>query len=100
MAEHIAQRAGEHAHLAMESDHAAERLSALGLGVRFVLDHAPAVAILDHEGQRRKGASASDSTVGPEPGPPPPWGVEKVLCKLMCMASTPRSPGRTRPKWR
>ena len=28
---------------------------------------------------------------------PPPCGVEKVLCRLMCMASTPRSPGRTRP---
>ena len=44
-----------------------------------------------------KRARRSDSTTGPEPGPPPPCGVEKVLCRLMCMASTPRSAGRTRP---
>ena len=43
------------------------------------------------------GASAADSTTGPEPGPPPPCGVEKVLCRLMCIASMPRSPGLTRP---
>ena len=46
-------------------------------------------------GTGAKGASAADSTTGPAPGPPPPCGVEKVLCRLMCMASTPRSPGRT-----
>ena len=44
-----------------------------------------------------KAARRSDSTTGPEPGPPPPCGVENVLCRLMCMQSTPRSPGRTRP---
>ena len=45
----------------------------------------------------KKGANAAESTTGPAPGPPPPCGVEKVLCRLMCMQSTPRSPGRTRP---
>ena len=48
-------------------------------------------------GTGAKGSSASENTTGPEPGPPPPCGVEKVLCRLICMASTPRSPGRTRP---
>ena len=23
-----------------------------------------------------------DAATGPAPGPPPPWGVEKVLCRL------------------
>ena len=41
--------------------------------------------------------SAAENTTGPAPGPPPPCGVEKVLCRLMCIASMPRSPGRTRP---
>ena len=44
-------------------------------------------------GTGMNGASAADSATGPAPGPPPPCGVEKVLCRLMCMASTPRSPG-------
>jgi hypothetical protein len=48
-------------------------------------------------GKGAKGVSASEKTTGPEPGPPPPCGVEKVLCRLMCIASMPRSPGRTRP---
>jgi hypothetical protein len=52
---------------------------------------------LHTQGSGAKGASAADSTTGPAPGPPPPCGVEKVLCRLMCMASTPRSPGRTLP---
>ncbi len=36
----------------------------------------------------------ADTPTGPAPGPPPPCGVEKVLCKLKCMTSKPRSPGR------
>ena len=57
----------------------------------------PAVQDFTTCGTGVNGASAALSTVGPAPGPPPPWGVENVLCRLMCMASTPRSPGRTRP---
>ncbi len=34
---------------------------------------------------------------GPDPGPPPPCGVEKVLCRFRCMTSTPKSPGRAFP---
>ena len=48
-------------------------------------------------GSGPNGASACDNTTGPEPGPPPPCGVENVLCRLMCIASMPRSPGRTLP---
>ena len=48
-------------------------------------------------GAGRNGSRASTTPTGPQPGPPPPCGVEKVLCRLMCMQSMPRSPGRTRP---
>ena len=34
---------------------------------------------------------------GPLPGPPPPCGVENVLCKLICITSNPISPGRQIP---
>ena len=37
---------------------------------------------------------------GPEPGPPPPCGVEKVLCRFRCITSTPKSPGRVLPHQR
>ena len=63
----------------------------------LLLDQREAVGIFATNGSGAKGASACDSTTGPEPGPPPPCGVEKVLCRLMCIASTPRSPGRTLP---
>ena len=36
-------------------------------------------------GPGRNGASSSVTQTGPEPGPPPPCGVENVLCRLMCM---------------
>jgi hypothetical protein len=32
------------------------------------------------------------------PGPPPPWGVAKVLCRFMWTMSKPMSPGRTTPR--
>ena len=41
--------------------------------------------------------SAALAPFGPLPGPPPPCGVEKVLWRLMCIASMPRSPGLTLP---
>ena len=31
------------------------------------------------------------------PGPPPPCGMQNVLCKLMCDTSAPNLPGRARP---
>ncbi len=35
----------------------------------------------------------SDTAIGPEPGPPPPWGWVKDLCRLKCTMSKPMSPG-------
>ena len=49
-------------------------------------------------GTGRYGASASVTAMGPAPGPPPPCGWLKVLCRLKCMTSTPKSPGRVRPR--
>ncbi|MOA44304.1 hypothetical protein D3C78_1665630 [compost metagenome] len=37
--------------------------------------------------------------IGPIPGPPPPWGMQKVLCRFMCETSAPMSAGRARPTW-
>ena len=31
--------------------------------------------------------------IGPMPGPPPPWGMQKVLCRLRWQTSAPMSPG-------
>ena len=42
-------------------------------------------------------ASSAVQQIGPDPGPPPPCGVENVLCRLICMTSTPKSPGRIFP---
>ena len=39
----------------------------------------------------------SDTAIGPDPGPPPPWGWVKDLCRLKCTMSKPMSPGRERP---
>ena len=45
------------------------------------------------------GALATSWTAtGPAPGPPPPWGVEKVLCRFIWMTSKPMSPGLTLPR--
>ena len=34
---------------------------------------------------------------GPTPGPPPPCGMQNVLCRLRCETSAPNSPGRASP---
>ena len=52
---------------------------------------------LTTQGSGANGAKAAAKATGPEPGPPPPWGVENVLCRFMCMTSMPRSAGRTLP---
>ena len=49
-------------------------------------------------GAGRKGSSFSPTATGPAPGPPPPCGVENVLCVLMCITSKPASPGLNRPR--
>jgi hypothetical protein len=37
----------------------------------------------------RKGARCAAAQMGPIPGPPPPWGMAKVLWRLMWMTSAP-----------
>ena len=49
-------------------------------------------------GVGRNGARWSLIPTGPEPGPPPPCGVVKVLCRLKWHTSKPRSPGRVMPR--
>jgi len=43
------------------------------------------------------GARCALNATGPAPGPPPPCGVVKVLCRFMWTTSNPRSPGRVSP---
>ena len=45
----------------------------------------------------RKGARWAATPMGPTPGPPPPWGMQKVLCRLRCATSGPNCPGRLSP---
>ena len=35
--------------------------------------------------------------IGPIPGPPPPCGIQKVLCKFKWLTSPPMSPGLDKP---
>src|SRR5574343_975143 len=37
--------------------------------------------------------------IGPMPGPPPPCGMAKVLCRFMWLTSAPMKPGEVRPTW-
>lgn len=37
--------------------------------------------------------------MGPMPGPPPPWGMQKVLWRFRCETSDPKSPGRQIPTY-
>ena len=39
----------------------------------------------------------SETAIGPEPGPPPPWGCVNDLCRLKWTMSKPMSPGREMP---
>src|SRR4051794_23444545 len=45
----------------------------------------------------RNGARCAATATGPTPGPPPPCGMQKVLCRFRCDTSPPNSPGRARP---
>src|SRR6267143_488045 len=49
-------------------------------------------------GTGRNGSRCALTPTGPAPGPPPPWGVVKVLCRLKWQTSKPRSPGRVIPR--
>ena len=45
----------------------------------------------------RYGARCSATAIGPMPGPPPPCGMQNVLCRLRWQTSAPHSAGRVRP---
>ena len=45
----------------------------------------------------RKRARCAPTPIGPTPGPPPPCGMQNVLCRLRCETSAPNSPGAARP---
>src|SRR5437667_387337 len=47
----------------------------------------------------RKGPRCAATQMGPIPGPPPPCGMQKVLCRFRWHRSAPMSAGRTRPTW-
>ena len=41
----------------------------------------------------RNGARWARAATGPTPGPPPPWGMQNVLCRLRWLTSPPNQPG-------
>ena len=45
----------------------------------------------------RKGARWAPTPMGPMPGPPPPWGMQKVLCRFRWHTSAPIWPGEVSP---
>ena len=45
----------------------------------------------------RKGTRSSTTHTGPTPGPPPPCGMQKVLCRFRWLTSPPNSPGAATP---
>src|SRR5471032_2584298 len=45
----------------------------------------------------RNGTRSSTTQTGPTPGPPPPCGMQKVLCRFRWLTSPPNSPGAATP---
>ncbi|MNL01514.1 hypothetical protein D3C87_1219880 [compost metagenome] len=45
----------------------------------------------------RNGVRCDFTPIGPTPGPPPPCGMQKVLCRFRCETSPPNLPGAQRP---
>src|SRR5688500_261960 len=45
----------------------------------------------------RNGARCDFTAHGPTPGPPPPCGMQNVLCRLRCETSEPHLPGFATP---
>ncbi len=68
------------------------------LGVQPVAgDSAPSAPYARTTGVGRKSTRCAATPTGPAPAPPPPCGIENVLCRLRCMRSKPMSPGRVLP---
>src|SRR5439155_3120702 len=49
-------------------------------------------------GPGKYGANSAFTHTGPAPGPPPPCGVENVLCGFRWATAKPTSPNRGRPR--
>ena len=47
----------------------------------------------------RYGARCAATAIGPMPGPPPPCGMQNVLCRFMWQTSAPMWPGPVSPAW-
>jgi hypothetical protein len=45
----------------------------------------------------KNGARCFFTPIGPIPGPPPPWGMQNVLCRFRWHTSAPMCPGLVRP---
>ena len=45
----------------------------------------------------KKGAKCFATQIGPTPGPPPPWGIANVLCRLRWHTSAPIIAGLVTP---
>ena len=45
----------------------------------------------------RKGTRSATTQTGPTPGPPPPCGMQNVLCRFRWLTSPPNSPGAATP---
>ena len=45
----------------------------------------------------KNGAKCALAITGPTPGPPPPCGMQNVLCKFKCETSAPNFPGFATP---
>src|SRR6202035_2418927 len=45
----------------------------------------------------KNGTRWAPTATGPTPGPPPPCGMQNVLCRFRCETSAPKVPGRASP---
>src|SRR6059058_3677607 len=45
----------------------------------------------------RYGTRCARTATGPTPGPPPPCGMQNVLCRFRCDTSAPNRPGLAKP---
>ena len=88
----VAVAAHQHADVAEEAAHPADRLGP-------IVVQPVAVAVLDDQRRRQDtAASCWRTAIGPAPGPPPPCGPVNVLWTLKCIMSAPKSPGRVMPR--
>ena len=76
---------------------AAVRRGATGPIARRRAGAGRACAAADSDGPAGTARDAPCTRPGPTPGPPPPCGMQNVLCRLRCETSAPNWPGAARP---